>query len=128
MVYSTSTPEITIESGEYIGTGAQSVYYYKGAGKLTITGGTFKSEPYQGKYYTLNIKDDMRMENIQDQICVMGGSFYNFNPANCSVEGEGTNFVAPGYKVVESKDGNDTVYTVVKDDNFKLEDSTMEIK
>jgi hypothetical protein len=32
---------------------------------------------------------------------VKGGKFHGFNPADCASEGEHTNFVAPGYKVVE---------------------------
>lgn len=116
MVYSTGAPTITINSGEYTGTGAQAVYYYKGAGQLVINGGTFKSEPYEGKYYTLNIKDDQRAEDIRSQISVRGGKFYNFNPEDCISEGAGTDFVEPGYMVGSYDEGADKVYVVEKYD------------
>ena len=34
-------------------------------------------------------------------IVVKGGKFHGFNPMECNTEGPNTNFVAPGYKVVE---------------------------
>ena len=44
----------------------------------------------------------------------MGGTFVNFNPADCQAEGEHTNFVADGYKVVSENQPNGEVwYTVV---------------
>ncbi|MBO6254847.1 MAG: hypothetical protein J6O49_14570, partial [Bacteroidaceae bacterium] len=49
------------------------------------------------------------------KIVVTGGKFYDFNPADNSAEGEHTNFVAEGYHVEVSQDGDSTVYTVKKD-------------
>jgi membrane carboxypeptidase/penicillin-binding protein len=63
--------------------------------QVEINGGEFKC---QTPRWTLNIKDKNR---TTASIIVKGGKFHGFNPANCDVEGEGTNFVAPGYKVVE---------------------------
>ena len=49
------------------------------------------------------------------KVIIKGGTFINFNPANCKAEGEGTNFVADGYKVTsETKANGDVYYTVVK--------------
>ena len=39
---------------------------------------------------------------MKESITVYGGTFVGFNPANNEAEGEGTNFVADGYKAVES--------------------------
>lgn len=48
-------------------------------------------------------------------IIVKGGTFVNFNPANCKAEGAGTNFVAEGYGVVATPQANgDVWYTVVE--------------
>lgn len=63
--------------------------------QVEINGGEFKC---QTPRWTLNIKDKNR---TTASIIVKGGKFHGFNPANCDVEGKGTNFVAPGYKVVE---------------------------
>lgn len=45
-------------------------------------------------------------------IIVSGGTFVNFNPANCQAEGDGTNFVKDGYTVTSKGKGEDTLYTV----------------
>ena len=48
-------------------------------------------------------------------VTVKGGTFVNFDPSNCTAEGAGTNFVAPGYKVVSETQANgDVWYTVIK--------------
>ncbi|MCH5318132.1 MAG: right-handed parallel beta-helix repeat-containing protein [Paramuribaculum sp.] len=115
MMYSTGAGTITINSGTFIGTGAQAVYYFKGSGKIIINGGFFKSEPYKGIYYTLNIYDPNRPASgdVRDAIEVRGGTFVNFDPSNNKAEGEGTNFVANGYKVISEQVGSDIYYTVV---------------
>lgn len=86
-------------------------------GKLTILGGTFED---QQKYikdgdtqytYTLNCID-ASCESGCANILVKGGTFVNFNPANCLAEGEGTNFVADGYKA-QLVEGSETDYIVV---------------
>ena len=43
----------------------------------------------------MNLKDD-----TGSSIVVKGGTFFEFDPANNLSEGEGTNFVADGYKSV----------------------------
>jgi hypothetical protein len=69
--------------------------YASGNAKVEINGGEFKC---QTPKWTLNIKDKDRKTA---SIVVKGGKFHGFNPADCLTEGEGTNFVAEGYKVVE---------------------------
>ena len=57
---------------------------------------------------------DSAYQNGTAKIVVKGGTFVNFDPSNCTAEGEGTNFVAPGYKVVsETQSNGDIWYTVV---------------
>lgn len=106
MMYSTGNGTIEVKSGTFESPGAQAVYYYKGAGKVVIEGGEFKAEPYQDKYYTLNIKDNYRPASgdMRDAIEVRGGRFYKFNPADCISEGEHTNFVADGFESVQDGD------------------------
>ena len=53
-------------------------------------------------------------EDLFYEVSIEGGTFYGFNPAN-NPEGEGTTYVADGYTVVETTDGEIPVYTVVKD-------------
>lgn len=106
---------VVIENGTFIGN-IHAVYVLEGT--LTVKGGFFA---VQQKYpdatkaneFVLNCYDENRADG-KASIVVMGGTFVNFNPANCKAEGEGTNFVAEGYSVVSEKHGNDTWYTVVK--------------
>lgn len=81
--------------------------YAAGTGKVNIYGGEFfsvKNEKdfAEPQYVCLNIKDADRKTA---SITVYGGIFHNFDPANNVSEGEGTNFVAPGYKSVEQSEG-----------------------
>ena len=71
------------------------VIYAKGTAQVEINGGEFKCETPK---WTVNIKDNSRETA---KITIKGGKFHGFNPADCLTEGEGTNFVAEGYKVVE---------------------------
>ena len=86
-------------------------------GTLTINGGTFACEPFGDPYgynFLLNCIDSA-YKNGTAKIIVKGGTFVNFNPADCSAEGAHTNFVAPDYKVVSETQANGGVwYTVVK--------------
>ena len=104
---------LTINGGSYYG-GGTAVQVQEGT--LTITGGHFAveafGEPY-GYNFLLNCLD-ANYKNGSAKIIVKGGTFVNFNPANCKAEGAGTNFVADGYKVVSATQTNgDTWYTVV---------------
>lgn len=77
--------------------------YASGNGQIEINGGEFKC---QTPAWTLNVKDKDR---ATASIIVKGGKFHGFNPADCASEGEHTNFVAPGYKVVEENG----IFTVI---------------
>lgn len=104
---------LTINGGTYYG-GGTAVQVQKGT--LTINGGHFAVEPFGDPYgynFLLNCVDSAYKNGIA-KIIVKGGTFVNFDPSNNTAEGEGTNFVADGYKVVsETKDNGDIWYTVV---------------
>lgn len=104
---------LTINGGYYYG-GGTAIQVQKGT--LVINGGTFAVEPYSnpdyGYKFLLNCID-ANYENGTAKIIVKGGTFVNFDPSNNAAEGEGTNFVAEGYKVVSGPNGTDTWYTVV---------------
>ena len=95
---------IVVNGGHYTNVGASSetdsehfdLVYASGNAQIEINGGEFQCETPK---WTLNIKDKDR---ATASIVVKGGKFHGFNPANCDVEGANTNFVAPGYKVVET--------------------------
>lgn len=97
---------IIVNGGHYTNVGASSetdsehfdLVYASGNAQIEINGGEFQCETPR---WTLNIKDNSRETA---SIVVKGGKFHGFDPSNCDVEGEGTNFVAPGYKVVETDD------------------------
>lgn len=114
--------ELVIEDGTFIGN-IHAVYVLKGT--AYIKGGFYS---VQQKYpdankaneFVLNCYDANRA-NGTAKIIVTGGTFVNFNPADCQAEGAHTNFVAEGYKVVsetkEKEDGTTEVwYTVVLDE------------
>ena len=95
--------KLVINDGYFTNVGAKSeedsdhfdLVYASGNAQIEINGGEFQCETPK---WTLNIKDKDR---ATASIIVKGGKFHGFNPANCEVEGANTNFVAPGYKVVE---------------------------
>ena len=109
-VWAKENGKVIINDGYFTNVGAKSaedsehfdLIYASGNAQIEINGGEFKCETPK---WTLNIKDKDRATAA---IVVKGGKFHGFNPANCEVEGPNTNFVAPGYKVVE-KDGIFTV-------------------
>lgn len=106
---------VVIENGTFIGN-IHAVYVEEGA--AIIKGGFFS---VQQKYPDANKADgfvlncyDANRANGTATITVMGGTFVNFNPADCWAEGEHTNFVADGYTVVSETQANgDIWYTVV---------------
>lgn len=106
---------VTITSGTFNGN-IHTVYVLEGT--AIIQGGVYS---VQQKYpdadkaneFVLNCYDANR-ENGTAKITVTGGTFVNFNPADCQAEGAHTNFVADGYKVVtENQTNGDVWYTVV---------------
>ena len=106
---------VTIENGTFIGN-IHAVYVYEGT--ANIKGGFYSvqqkyTDASKADEFVLNCYDANRA-NGTAKIIVTGGTFVNFNPADCWAEGAGTNFVAPGYKVVsEVQTNGDTWYTVV---------------
>ena len=114
--------ELVIEDGTFIGN-VHAVYVYEGT--AYIKGGFYSvqqkySDASKADEFVLNCYDDNR-KNGTAKIIVTGGTFVNFNPANCQAEGANTNFVAEGYKVVsetkEKEDGTTEIwYTVVLDE------------
>lgn len=93
---------------------------YAEKGTINIYGGSFKllGEPELDENgeakFLLNCLDANYKSGIA-HINVFGGKFYNFNPANNASEGAGTNYVQPGYSVIESEENGVKVFEVVKD-------------
>ena len=106
-VWATENGKIIINGGYFTNVGAKSaedsehfdLIYASVNGQIEINNGEFECETPR---WTLNIKDKDR---ATASIVVKGGKFHGFNPADCDTEGEHTNFVAPGYKVVEESEG-----------------------
>ena len=110
-IWATENGKVIINDGYFTNEGATAevdpahfdLIYASGNGQIEINGGEFKCET---PAWTLNLKDKDR---ATASIVVKGGRFHGFNPADCASEGEHTNFVAPGYKVVE----NDGIFEVM---------------
>ena len=106
-VWAKENGKVIINNGYFTNVGAKSVedsehfdlIYASGNAQVEINGGEFKCETPK---WTLNIKDKDR---ATASIVVKGGKFHGFNPSDCASEGPNTNFVAPGYKVVEESPG-----------------------
>ena len=107
---------LAIEDGKFIGN-VNALYVEKGT--AVINGGFFDiqqkltgSTP-EAQYKTLLNCQDANYNAGRAKIIVKGGTFVNFDPSN-NPEGEGTSFVADGYKVVSNEQANgDIWYTVV---------------
>lgn len=107
---------LVIEDGHYNGN-IHAVYVEEGTAE--IKGGTFE---VQQKYpdadkadeFVLNCYDANR-KNGTAKIIVTGGTFIGFNPGDCKAEGNGTNFVAPGYASIPNGTAADgrTIWKVV---------------
>ena len=104
---------VTVNGGFYHGGG--TVFNVE-KGTLIVNGGSFQVTPdvdTKDYRYTLNCID-ANYKNGSAKIIVKGGTFVNFDPSNNLAEGENTNFVAPGYKVIsETQSNGDIYYTVV---------------
>ncbi len=87
----------TFKAGKDASDKANAVLYAKFNGKVYVNGGYFPNE--NNSPYVLNKYDDHRATTT---IEVTGGTFVGFNPANNAAEGANTNFLATGYKSVES--------------------------
>ena len=110
-VWATENGKVVINDGYFTNEGATAnvdpahfdLIYASGNAQIEINGGEFKC---QTPAWTLNVKDKDR---ATASIVVKGGKFHGFNPSNCASECPNTNFVAPGYKVVE----DNGVFTVM---------------
>lgn len=107
---------LVIEDGHFNGN-VHAVYVYKGVAE--IKGGTFEvqqkySDAEKADEFVLNCYDANR-ENGTAKIIVTGGTFIGFNPGDCKAEGNGTNFVAPGYASIPNGTAADgrTIWKVV---------------
>lgn len=107
---------LVIDGGHYNGN-IHAVYVTEGVAE--IKGGTFE---VQQKYpdaekadeFVLNCLDE-NYKNGTAKIIVTGGTFIGFNPGDCKAEGNGTNFVVPGYASIANgttADGR-TIWKVV---------------
>lgn len=108
--------KVIIESGTYKGN-VHAVYVFEG--EAEIKGGTFSvkqkfQDPTKPYEFVINCYDES-YRNGTASVTITGGSFENFNPANCEAEGTGTNFVPEGYcsKISDNQDGK-TIYTVTQ--------------
>lgn len=109
--------KVIIESGTYKGN-VHAVYVTEG--EAEIKGGTFSikqkyyDDPTKPYEFVINCYD-ASYRNGTASVTITGGSFENFNPANCEAEGTGTNFVPEGYcsKISDNQDGK-TIYTVTQ--------------
>lgn len=107
---------LVIEDGHFNGN-VHAVYGYKGVAE--IKGGTFEvqqkySDADKADEFVLNCYDANR-KNGTAKIIVTGGTFIGFNPGDCKAEGNGTNFVAPGYASIANGTAADgrTIWKVV---------------
>ena len=102
---------------------AQTHAVYSSNGVIEINGGSFKltnaatadRDDSGNLKYLLNCLDSS-YQSGKANIIVKGGKFYEFDPADNTSEGPHTNYVAAGYKSVESMEEGLNVYTVVKDE------------
>ena len=76
--------------------------------KLNINGGVFECDGDAS--FLINCQDSYRKKCT---VTIKGGTFVGFNPADNTAEGEHTNFVAEGYKSVETTYNGKTAWTVV---------------
>ena len=107
---------LVIEDGHFNGN-VHAVYVYEGVAE--IKGGTFEvqqkySDADKADEFVLNCYDANR-KNGTAKIIVTGGTFIGFNPGDCKAEGNGTNFVAPGYASIPNGTATDgrTIWKVV---------------
>lgn len=108
-----ATAKCTIENGTFVGN-VHAIYVFEGS--LFVNGGTYS---IQQKYTNANQADefvlncyDANRRNGSATISVSGGSFINFDPANCQAEGIATNFCADGYTTTPTTNSGETIYTV----------------
>lgn len=123
---------LTINGGTYMAIGCQCIYVTNGI--CVINDGIFFSQPSSstaaqsdaerekyGPYrnFLLNLYDTFGKRG-DAKIIVKGGSFIGFDPADNYAEGNGTNFVATGYKSIENGEYTYMVKDTNRPDNGQL--------
>lgn len=102
--------KLIVESGTFVGN-IHAVYVLEG--EVEIKGGTFSvQQKYSVDYpdeYVINCYD-ANYKAGKASVSITGGTFENFNPANCRAEGVGTNFVADGYAAKKVKEEDNKVF------------------
>lgn len=113
---------LTIENGTFMGN-VSAVQVQNG--HLAIKGGKFDLlQKWDGKStFLINCIDDAYRDGTA-KVSITGGTFVDFNPANCQAEGEGTNFLATGY--ITTKVGDN--YVVKANANKNISDLDTAIK
>lgn len=95
-VYARDGAKIVINGGEFYAGEGNATVYAKNYAYIEINGGDFSADgAWEGNYYVLNLAD-----NTSSAICVKGGIYKDFNPAENASENPSVNFVAEGYEVV----------------------------
>lgn len=103
-------------SGADANGGSSEVIYLEGAhqasskANLNIYGGVFECDG--DAKLLINMQDTNRSKCTAK---IYGGTFVGFNPADNTAEGTGTNFVADGYKSVETTYNGKQAWKVVKE-------------
>jgi hypothetical protein len=100
--------DLTVNGGTYLG--GDSVITVTD-GMLTINGGYFASQS-SDTGFTIDCADEA-YRNETAVVVIQGGSFLNWNPADNAAEGEHTNFVPVGSRVISTEVDGGTLYTVV---------------
>lgn len=117
--------KVIIEDGTFVGN-IHAVYVYEGSAE--IKGGTFSvqqtypEDPQKPYEFVINCYDS-NYKNGTATVEITGGTFENFNPADCAAEGAHTNFLAEGYSSVKVSD-NPVSYQVVKNVESSTEAET----
>ena len=112
----------TIENGTFVGN-VHAVYVLQGT--LVVKGGTFSvQQKYQDATkayeFVLNCYDE-NYQNGSSSITVNGGTFVNFNPADCKAEGDGTSFMSSDCESTATKEDETTTHwTVTKKETISV--------
>lgn len=88
----------------------ESAYLASSKANLNIYGGVFECDG--DAKFLINMQDSYRSKCSAK---IYGGTFVGFNPADNTAEGAGTNFVAAGYKSVETTYNGKQAWEVVKE-------------
>ena len=107
---------VIIENGHFKGN-LDAIYVTEGIAE--IRGGVFEIQQLndeEGKEYAFMLNClDANYHNGTAKIIVMGGTFVGYDPANSMSENPKANFVAPGYKSVETTWNGKQAWKVVKE-------------